>query len=113
MARPGGRGRSLSPGRSAVAERPYQAYVPDPASTYGAYYPADPYYPDMDKPSQNQRFEMRLPLDLAERIDRWRARQPDVPNRAEAARRLMVIGLEGEEARARRRAPADRPESGA
>jgi hypothetical protein len=39
------------------------------------------------------RLEIRLPPDLAARIDRWRRDQPDLPNRAEAARRLIELGL--------------------
>ena len=53
----------------------------------------------MAKPSQTPRFEMRLPLDLGARLDRWRRKQSDLPNRAEAARRLMEIGLDADEAR--------------
>jgi hypothetical protein len=30
---------------------------------------------------------------LIARIDKWRARQPDVPSRAEAVRRLIVKAL--------------------
>jgi hypothetical protein len=57
----------------------------------------------MTKPPDKPRFEMRLPLPLADRIDQWRRTQPDIPNRAEAARRLMEIGLAAEELHA----PAD------
>lgn len=39
------------------------------------------------------RFEMRLDEDILERLDRWRAKQSDVPSRAEAVRRLLGIGL--------------------
>jgi predicted DNA-binding protein len=42
------------------------------------------------KPS---RFELRLPPDLEDRIDNWRRHEPDLPPRAEAARRLIVAGL--------------------
>jgi len=42
------------------------------------------------KPS---RFEIRLPADLEDRIDEWRRAQPDLPPRAEAARRLIEVGL--------------------
>src|SRR4051812_34628873 len=43
------------------------------------------------KPS---RFEIRLPPDLEDRIDEWRRAQPDLPPRAEAARRLIEAGLQ-------------------
>ncbi|MCK8786758.1 hypothetical protein M0638_20510 [Roseomonas sp. NAR14] len=40
------------------------------------------------------RFELRLPPELGDEIDRWRREQPDLPPRAEAARRLIELGLE-------------------
>ncbi len=40
------------------------------------------------------RFELRLPPELGEDIDDWRRRQADIPPRAEAARRLIELGLE-------------------
>src|SRR5437879_12065285 len=42
------------------------------------------------KPS---RFEIRLSPELEDRIDEWRRSQPDLPARAEAARRLIEAGL--------------------
>lgn len=54
----------------------------------------------MAKSPQKPRFELRLPPELGARLNRWRGRQPDLPNRAEAARRLMEIGLKAEEAEA-------------
>lgn len=39
------------------------------------------------------RFELRLPAELGDAIDLWRRSQPDLPNRAEAARRLIEMGL--------------------
>jgi len=42
------------------------------------------------KPS---RFELRLPPELGDEIDQWRRQQPDLPPRAEAARRLIELGL--------------------
>ena len=52
-----------------------------------------PSVPDGDnrKPT---RFELRLPAALGDAIDRWRREQADIPTRAEAARRLIEIGLE-------------------
>lgn len=43
------------------------------------------------KPS---RFEIRLPAELGDEIDAWRRLQTDLPPRAEAARRLIELGLE-------------------
>lgn len=40
------------------------------------------------------RFEIRLSPQLSDKIDRWRRRQPDVPSRAEAARRLIDLGID-------------------
>jgi hypothetical protein len=42
------------------------------------------------------RFELRLSPDLSDEIDEWRRKQQDIPARAEAARRLIVRGLEAE-----------------
>jgi hypothetical protein len=38
------------------------------------------------------RFELRMPPELLEVIDAWRRREPDLPNRSEAIRRLVEIG---------------------
>jgi len=40
------------------------------------------------------RFEIRLQPGLSIKIDGWRRQQPDLPSRAEAARRLIEIALE-------------------
>ena len=42
---------------------------------------------------QTERFEMRLDRGTLERLDRWRASQPELPSRAEAVRRLVHAGL--------------------
>jgi hypothetical protein len=42
------------------------------------------------------RFELRLPAELGDEIDAWRRGQPDLPPRAEAARRLIEAGLRAE-----------------
>jgi len=39
------------------------------------------------------RFEIRLQPELSIKIDEWRRQQPDLPSRAEAARRLIELGL--------------------
>lgn len=43
--------------------------------------------------AKTERFEMRLDQAALEKVDAWRARQDDVPSRAEAVRRLMDAGL--------------------
>lgn len=40
------------------------------------------------------RFELRLPPEMGDEIDEWRRQQADLPSRAEAARRLILLGLE-------------------
>ncbi len=42
---------------------------------------------------KTERFEMRLNSRTLEKVDAWRARQTDLPSRAEAIRRLMESGL--------------------
>lgn len=44
------------------------------------------------------RFELRLPPELGDEIDGWRRQQPDLPPRAEAARRLIELGLQATKA---------------
>ena len=44
--------------------------------------------------AKTERFEMRLEQTLIDRLDKWREGQDDFPSRAEAARRLMEIGLQ-------------------
>jgi len=39
------------------------------------------------------RFELRLPPKLGDAIDAWRRKEPDIPPRTEAARRLIELGL--------------------
>jgi hypothetical protein len=51
------------------------------------------------------RFELRLPADLGDQIDNWRRQQPDLPPRAEAARRLIELGLEAASATGRTKGP--------
>ena len=40
-----------------------------------------------------ERFEMRVDPHMVQRVDAWRAEQPDMPSRAEAMRRLADTGL--------------------
>jgi len=39
------------------------------------------------------RLEIRLPAELAEAVDDWRRKQPDLPSKTEAIRRLVERGL--------------------
>jgi uncharacterized protein len=43
---------------------------------------------------KTERFEMRLDVESVERIDEWRRKEPDLPSRAEAIRRLVDLGLQ-------------------
>jgi uncharacterized protein YfbU (UPF0304 family) len=45
---------------------------------------------------KTERFEMRLEQTTLDRVDAWRAKQFDMPSRADAIRRLIETGLEGE-----------------
>jgi uncharacterized protein len=49
------------------------------------------YGQDMDE--KTERFEMRAPSSFLKTIDDWRRKQPELPSRAEAIRRLVEIGL--------------------
>lgn len=42
---------------------------------------------------KGERFEMRLDEELLQRVDEWRAGEPDLPTRSESARRLIDAGL--------------------
>lgn len=58
--------------------------------------------------SKSERFEMRLDSDVLSRVDQWRAKQPDVPTRSEAVRRLVEVGMDRSEASRIRFSPADK-----
>jgi hypothetical protein len=45
---------------------------------------------------KSSRFEMVIPPGWMEKIDEWRRKQPDLPPRAEAIRRLVEKGLASE-----------------
>jgi hypothetical protein len=58
--------------------------------------------PDKAAPElKTRRFEMRFDRGMIERIDGWRAKQPGLPARAEAIRRLVDHGLKAGSARKR------------
>jgi metal-responsive CopG/Arc/MetJ family transcriptional regulator len=47
-----------------------------------------------DRPeSLSERFLMQVSPQFLARLDKWRAKQPDVPNRSEAIRRLVEAGI--------------------
>jgi len=47
----------------------------------------------MEKPETMQRFEMKATPTWFGLVDEWRRKQPDLPPRAEAIRRLVEKGL--------------------
>jgi metal-responsive CopG/Arc/MetJ family transcriptional regulator len=42
---------------------------------------------------QSARFFMKISPEFLARLDDWRRRQPDLPNRSEAIRRLVEAGM--------------------
>ena len=42
---------------------------------------------------KTERFEMRVPASFLKMVDEWRRKQPELPSRAEAIRRLVELGL--------------------
>lgn len=56
------------------------------------YEPYQTYVEPMER--KPTRFELRLPPEMGDEIDAWRRQQADLPSRAEAARRLIQLGLE-------------------
>jgi len=48
------------------------------------------------KSEKSGRFEMVTPPGWMESIDEWRSKQPGIPSRAEAIRRLVEKGLKAE-----------------
>jgi hypothetical protein len=47
---------------------------------------------------QDKTFQMRVSEDFLRAIDDWRRKQPDLPSRAEAIRRLVEMALRAEAA---------------
>ena len=43
--------------------------------------------------ADTKRLYLRVPPDLLEALDAWRAKQPDDPSRSEAVRHLLRLGL--------------------
>lgn len=52
---------------------------------------------------KTERFEMRVEATFLAAIDDWRRKQPDLPSRAEAIRRLVEQALKAPETRVRKR----------
>ena len=42
---------------------------------------------------KSERFEMRVSASFLKMFDDWRKRQPELPSRAEAIRRLITLGM--------------------
>jgi Arc/MetJ-type ribon-helix-helix transcriptional regulator len=43
--------------------------------------------------SSTARLEIRFPVEFLRAVDQWRRKQDDLPNRSEAVRRLVELGL--------------------
>jgi hypothetical protein len=43
--------------------------------------------------NKSERLEMRVDETFLEKVDDWRRKEPDIPPRAEAVRRLVELGL--------------------
>ena len=57
----------------------------------------------MPTEEQTERFQMRVSPSFLRLVDEWRRKQPDLPSRAEAIRRLVERGVNAPEKRARKR----------
>jgi hypothetical protein len=56
--------------------------------------------PSMKKPVHTETTVIRYSPELRDRIDAWRGKQPGVPSRADAVRKLLEKALAVEDARA-------------
>ena len=45
---------------------------------------------------QDVKFQMRVNEELMEALNDWRRKQPDIPSRTEAIRRLVLRGIEAD-----------------
>lgn len=54
----------------------------------------------MESPKQDQRLQLVTSRQFVEAVDDWRRKQPDIPSRSEAIRRLVEAGLKAENANA-------------
>lgn len=48
----------------------------------------------MSPAAASERHQIIVSADLIERINEWRRTQPDLPNKSEAIRRLVELGLQ-------------------
>lgn len=55
----------------------------------------------MKGPSSRQ-YHLVLPDDLIHEVEEWRRKQPEIPTRAEAFRRLVRRGLKADEQKAKK-----------
>jgi metal-responsive CopG/Arc/MetJ family transcriptional regulator len=55
----------------------------------------------LDQNSDSEKFLLVAPTALLARVDEWRRKQPDIPNRSEAMRRLMALALDADDKRKR------------
>jgi len=53
------------------------------------------YKSDMAEREKDRVFQMRVSAGWLKLVDDWRRKQPDLPSRAEAVRRLVERGLKG------------------
>ena len=44
--------------------------------------------------TNDKQFQMRVSEQFLKKLDKWRRKQPDLPGRAEAIRRLVELALE-------------------
>jgi hypothetical protein len=47
---------------------------------------------------KTQQINLRVPIEFFKAIDEWRRREPDIPGRSEAIRRLVKLGLKAAKA---------------
>lgn len=59
----------------------------------------------LDESSPTERVQIVAPASWLERLDEWRRRQPKIPNRSEAIRRLVDIALDAQKTARRRPDP--------
>lgn len=50
----------------------------------------------LDETSETERMQLVIHRSLVNRIDEWRRKSADLPNRSEAVRRLIELGLRHE-----------------
>ena len=61
--------------------------------TYACEYNAVKAHKAYKMDANSERLQMRVSTEFLDKVDEWRRKQPDLPNRSEAIRRLVEIGL--------------------